>query len=81
MATRFSDQKESKSQQHPIAKSNQPRTSGTYRRQHEICGYELQFLLFGVLSVFQNLNYKLQRRLSDVLPIQQSHPKVIQELF
>ena len=39
-------------------------------------GYELQFLLSEVLPVFQNLN-KLQakRRLSDVLPIQQSHRK------
>ena len=30
----------------------------------------------GVLLVFQNLNYKLQRRLPDVLPIQQSHQKL-----
>ena len=36
-------------------------------------GYEVQFVLFGVLPMFQNLNYKLQRRLSDVLPNQQSN--------
>ena len=31
-------------------------------------GYEVQFLLFGMMLVFQNLNYNLQNRLSDVLP-------------
>ena len=36
-------------------------------------GYEVQFVLFRVLPAFQNLNRKLQRRLSDVLPNQQSH--------
>ena len=36
-------------------------------------GYEVQFVLFGELPVFQNLNYKLQRKLSNVLPNQQSH--------
>ena len=37
-------------------------------------GFEVQFVLFGVLPVFQNLNNKLQRRLSFVvLPNQQSH--------
>ena len=30
----------------------------------------------GVLLVFQNLNYKLQRRVPAVLPIQQSHQKL-----
>ena len=45
---------------------NQPRTSETYRRQDDASGYELQFLLFGMLPVFQNLNYKLQIRLSGV---------------
>ena len=39
-------------------------------------GYELQCLVSGVLPVFQNLNYKLHRRLSDVLPIQQSRQKL-----
>ena len=38
-------------------------------------GYELQFLLSGVLLVIQNLSYKVHRRLSDVLPNQ--HCKVI----
>ena len=53
--------------------SNHPRTSETYLRQDDVFGYELQFLLSGVLPpVFQNLNYKLHRRLSDVLPIQKN---------
>ena len=43
------------------ARSNQPRTSETYRRQDDVFGCELQFLLSGVLPVLQNLNYKLQR--------------------
>ena len=58
-----------------LARSNQPKTSETYRRQDDAFGYELQFLLFGVLPVFQNLNYKLKRTLSDVLPIQQRNHK------
>ena len=41
-------------------------------------GYGTQFLLSGVLPVFQGLNYKLQRRLSDVLPNQRSHRKYVQ---
>ena len=59
-----------------LARFNPPRTtSETYRRQDDVFGYELQFLLSGMLSsVFQNLDYKLQRRLS-VLPIQQSYQK------
>ena len=58
-----------------LARSNQPRTSETYRRQDYAFGYDLQFLLSGVLPIFQNLNYKLRRRLSDVLPNQQCHQK------
>ena len=57
----------------PRVRSSQPRTSGTYRRQDYAFGYELQFLLSGMLSVFQNLNYKLRRRLPDMLPNQQIH--------
>ena len=46
-----------------LAGSNQPRTSKTYRRHDDVLGYELQFLLsVEVLRVFQNLNYKLQRK-------------------
>ena len=38
-------------------------------------------MLSGVLPVFQNLNYKLQRkRLSDVFSIQQSHEKLYNKL-
>ena len=58
-----------------LARSNQPRTSETYRRQDDVFGYELQFLLSGVLPVVRNLKYNLQRRLSDVLSIQRSHQK------
>ena len=66
-----------------LARSNQPRTSETYRRQDDVFGYELQFLMSinRVLPVFQNLNYKLQRRLSDVLPIHQSHQKLYKKFF
>ena len=58
---------------------------GTTNREHRkligvktvsLFEYEAQFLLSGVLPVFQNLKYKLQRRLSDVLPNQQRHQKV-----
>ena len=41
-------------------------------------GYEVQFVLSGVLPVSQNLNYKLQRGPSDVLPNQQIHQKYVQ---
>ena len=40
-------------------------------------GCKVQFVLFGVLPVFQTLNYKLQKRLSDVLPNQQSRQKYV----
>ena len=50
-----------------LARSNHPRATETYRRQYHVFGYKLQFLLSGVLPVFQNLNYyKLQRRLTCV---------------
>ena len=50
-----------------LARSNHPRTSETYPRQGDVFGYykntvittELQ--LSGVLPVFQNLNYKLEK--------------------
>ena len=53
-------------------------TNGEYRKligvkTMSLFGYDVQFVLFRVFPVFQNLNYKLQRRLSDVLPNQQSH--------
>ena len=40
-----------------LTRSNQPKTSRTYRRQDGVFGYGLQYLLFGVLPVFQSLNY------------------------
>ena len=45
-----------------LSRSNQPRTSETNRCEEDIFVYELQFLLSRVLSVFQNLNDKLQRK-------------------
>ena len=53
---------------------------GTYRRQDDVFGYELQFLLSGVLPVFQNLNYKPKRRLPDLLPNQQC-PQKLYKIF
>ena len=41
----------------------------------------VQFLPSRVLPIFQNLKYKLQIGLSDVLPIQQSHQKGYKKLF
>ena len=52
---RYSNQHRDPNSDKILARSNQPRTSKNYRRQHEVFGYELQFLLSGVLSVFQNL--------------------------
>ena len=40
-------------------------------------GYGIQLLLSGVLQVFQNRNYELQRRLSGVLSNQQSRQKYV----
>ena len=36
-----------------LARSNHPRTSKNHRRQDDVFGYELQFLLFKVLPGFQ----------------------------
>ena len=45
-------------------------------------GCELQFLLSGVLAAFQNLNHKLQGRLTDVLSIQASKSSnMVQNVF
>ena len=41
-------------------------------RQDDVFGYGLQFLVSGVLPVCQNLNYRLQKRLSGVLLIYQT---------
>ena len=50
--TRNSNQHGSESYDKAFARPNQPRTS-------DVFVHELQFLLSGVLPVFQNLNYKL----------------------
>ena len=42
---------------------------GNFYRQDDVFGYELKLLLSELLQDFQNLNYKLQRRLSDVMMI------------
>ena len=52
--------------------SNQPRKRETYRRKYDVFGYELQFLESEGLPVFHKRSYNLQRKLSDVLRIQQS---------
>ena len=51
------------------------------RHTRTVClfGCEVQFLLSGVRPVFQNLSYKLQKRLSGVLPNLQSHQKFAQQ--
>ena len=68
-----------------LARSNHPRTSETYRRQDDVFGYELQFLLSEVLPVFQDLSelrHKLQRRLFGVLLIHQTKSsRVIQKVL
>ena len=56
--------------------SNQPRKRETYRRKDDVFGYELQFLESEGLPVFQKISYNLQRKLSDVLRIQQSPQNV-----
>ena len=61
VTARYSIQQRSKSRQ-ALAKSNQPRTSETYRREDDVFRYELQFLMSGVLPSFRNLNSKLQRK-------------------
>ena len=52
--------------------SNQPKKWETYRRKDDVFGYELQFLQSKGLLIFQKENYNLERKLSDVLHIQQS---------
>ena len=53
-------------------------TNGEHRKligvkSISLFGYGIQILPSGMLPVFQNLNYNLQKGLSDVLPNQQSH--------
>ena len=47
-------------------------------KKMSLFGYGMQFLLSGVLPVFHNLNYNLQKRLSDVLPNQQGYQNFVQ---
>ena len=70
--THYSDQEGSKSRQNPCQVQPTEKLE-TYWRQDNVFGYELQFLMSGVLPSLPTLNYKLQRRLlDDVLPFQQS---------
>ena len=76
VTARYSDQQGSKSRQNPCQvqpTENIGNLSGS--RQCLWVRTMIQFLLSGVLQIFRNLNYKLKRRLSDVLPNQQSRHK------
>ena len=64
VTTRYSNQPGFKSWQFPF-QIRPTENTGNYPRQTISFGYELQLLFSGV----QNLKYKLQRRLSDVLHI------------
>ena len=50
-----------------LSRINEPETIVNYRRQDDVFGYDLQFLLSGVLPVLQNLSYKAQITRSEVL--------------
>ena len=43
--------------------------------QDDVFGYKIQLLLSGELPLLLNLNNKLQRKLSDVVPIQKKDMK------
>ena len=55
VTTRYSAQQKSKLATKPLPRSNQPRTSATYRHQDDVFVYELQFLLSinGVLPSYR----------------------------
>ena len=59
-----------------LSRINEPETIVNYRRQDDVFGYDLQFLLSGVLPVLQNLSYKAQITRSEVLRKQYSHQKL-----
>ena len=59
VTTRYSNQQGYKLRQVPAEYNHSRSLESTFRRQDGVFGYELQFLLSGVLPVFQNLNYKL----------------------
>ena len=78
VTTRYSNQQGSKSQQDPYQVQPTKKIENL-SASRVVFGYELQLLLLTVWSaaiiVFQNLNYKPEKKLSVVLPIQQSHQK------
>ena len=60
------------------ARYNQRGTSETYGRRDDVFVWVQGIVCtVEVLKVFQNRNYELQRRLSDVLPNQQSRQKYV----
>ena len=60
------------------ARYNQRGTSETYRCQNDVFVWvQSTVCTVGVLQVFQNRKYKLQRRLSDVLSNQQNRQKYV----
>ena len=69
VTTRYSNQQGSKPRQNFCEVQPTENIGNFYRRQHDVFGYELKLLLSELLQDFQNLNYKLQRRLSDVMMI------------
>ena len=62
VTTRYSNQQGSKLRDKTLARFDHPTIPENYRRHEDVFGHELQLLLSGVLSVIQNLNYKLQRK-------------------
>ena len=69
MTTRYSNQQGSDFLQNPCEVQPPENIGNLCSLRVDAFGYELPFLRLEKLSVFQNLNYKLHRRLSDVLPI------------
>ena len=66
VTTRYSDQNRDPNRDTILARSNRPRTSETYRRQDGVLWprpLRLSTVWSDTLSVFHDLNYKLERRL------------------
>ena len=74
VTTSYSNHQGSKSRHNPC-QVGPPETIENLSASRRCLGVRIKEKLSGVLPVFQNLNYKVQRRLSDVLPLHQSHQK------
>ena len=85
LITRYSNQQGSKWRQRSSCQVQLPDNIGNLSasRRCPWVGTTVYTAVSGVLPVFQNLNCKLQRRLSDVLPIHQQREasKVTQNIF